>query len=826
MQHDRHARHTLLRIALALAATCSLVWTTSWAQPAAEPPSDLAENEIWFGAYSEPVDLQVLIDFISKELEINILVSDTGLQGQQIIFRAPMRVQREQLLVLLELFLEQKGYTLTKDAEEGWYIVRPGGDLPINLNDDAMATTQVFVTPLARPTAIKQAIDTTIGATAAGQARMAPIDELGVIISTAPPRVNRAIEQVIELILSGAKGQTLHRFDLIHIAAGEARDRILELIGQATTSRTTRGGQAGGGAAPGGSLHNLGERLLADRQGNSLIFRGVQTEADEVRELTNMVDAPSRLIIRRYAATPYVAQLGERLGLGPVVQGAGGGSRRSGAASAAAGGELVGSGFLMDTGDELAFTYFGTPEQHRRVDELVEEFAPQTRDQRIIVEFYKLKHTDAIEVADLLSSLLDIDQPQVAESPFLPQSLDVTPRGLSRIDTLPAQPQPADIAPPPTGGAEDFTGITPTEGIAIIADESNNRLIIRAPARQQAEFAQIISKLDERKPQVYIEVQIISVSDSNDFSFDIDIALNADSDTMFQGLSQLAEASFVNGLTSAIVDTDNVDAIIQTMISDGSGRVISRPRVLVNDNEDAEVTNTREEPFATTTQTAGAPSQTGLGGTLSAGTTFTVRPHIGDYGFLVLEFSVDLSSFGERPNPDLPPVRLADRVTSTVTIPSDSTVVVGGLSFSSYNETVSKVPILGDIPIIGLAFQNISQEESRSRIYVFITPRVLRDPAFADLRLITEGPMDETGADPDTPRLVPAAMPISGAISYDDLNEEEEDNAANFDDQADMDLEQYDENLSAPAQEKQDETEGSLEEAEDMSYVPDFDGGL
>ena len=75
-----------------------------------------------------------------------------------------------------------------------------------------------------------------------------------------------------------------------------------------------------------------------------------------------------------------------------------------------------------------------------------------------------------------------------------------------------------------------------------------------------------------------------------------------------------------------------------------------------------------------------------------------------------------------------------------MTIPTDSTIVVGGITVENAQETIAKIPLLGDIPLIGLLFSDTNTSSSNSILYIFITPRIMTDPNFADLKLLTEGP--------------------------------------------------------------------------------------
>lgn len=749
-------------------------------------PED-ADDVVEFSQFSEPVDLQVLVDFVSKELQRNIMVTDTGLAGQQVVFRAPMSVRKRDLLDLLQIFLQQSGYSLTQD-ENGWLIIRPAGEIPVDLKPGQLATTQVFPTPLIRPSSVRAPLDSLLPADQGQSRKIAYVDELGVIISTATPRTNRSIEQLIRLIVEGREQQELERFDLTHIAATEAQERILALTGQPGGQSQQRGGEGGAQANVSG-LSNVADRLVVDRQGNSLIFRGDRYEINRVSELIQLVDKPSRLIIRQYAAGPMartIANYGARMGLGPV-DATGGGGQATGRPGAAGGsGQTTGgSGFVIENEEAGVFSYYGTSSQHEQVEMLIEEYADRARAERIVVEFYKLQNANALDIADLLAELMDLEGSgrREADSPFLPDPLE-SQRGITRVEEITGQDrQAARRDDPIDGGAEgqDEEGatLTPAEGIAIIPYEAQNQLMIRAPTRQQAEFARIIEQLDRRRPQVLIDVQIVSISKSESFFLTIETALDAigpNSNPIFSNFGfrgspfQTTIPETATGLTAAVIRSEYIPFILNTLATEGNGRIISNPTLLVNDNEPASVASTRDEPFSQTSQVTGAPSTTAFGGNASAGTTVNVTPQISDGGFLVLEFSIELSSFDARSNPDLPPPQNSNNFESVVTIPSDSTVVIGGFQQRSIQTSVQKIPLLGDIPLLGLLFQESTEDESSSTIYVFITPRVLNDPTFADLRLLSEGPMAELDLDPLTPRLDPVSIPLFGRmdISPDD----------------------------------------------------------
>jgi len=737
-----------LALALALAAGVPVA-----AQPGELEPQPDAEL-ITFEQFTGPIRLDALLDWISRTLEINFVLEDPGLANAQVEFRAPMSIDREDLLPMFESILAMYGYAVTQ-TPQGVYVVTQGARLPVQFEGE-LPSTRIFATPLIKPSALQTAITTALSQEQSASARLAAIDDLGILISTAPGPINRTIESIIQSILTRREGWTFHQIDVTYVAAAQARQRLLELAGQIAAQTPGQQGQPGAAGRTPGALVDIGERLILDHVSNALIFRGDPQEAVRIAELIDMIDEPSRLIVRRYSAgamAGQIARMGARLGLGSVRASGSGGEREE---------SVVGSGFELPDQDASFFTYYGTPEQHARVRELVSEFADQARLEAMVVEFYKLEHADAEEAAELLRELLELEAPEdFADSPFLPPSLEQ--RGITRTPEITGAEQDVLIAE----GDGASQSLTPVEGIQILPDISNNQIVVRAPARQQAEIESVIQRIDKRRPQVYLEAQIVTVNASESFSLSIDTSLtDPDSDfptfTNFGLIQDPRDTTItpLQGLTTAVINSDYVPIIINALETDGDARILSTPTLLVNDNEEGSLSSTTNEPFAQTTQTVGTPTQTSLGGTISAGTVLSVTPQISAGGFLSLEFEIELSSFLNRENPDLPPPTRSDVISSVVTIPSGSTVVIGGLTFESEDFSVNKVPLLGDIPLLGVLFQDQSDRSSLRTLYVFITPRILRDENFTDLRLLTEGPLEKAKLDGLVPPLEPAVIPI------------------------------------------------------------------
>jgi type II secretory pathway component GspD/PulD (secretin) len=150
------------------------------------------------------------------------------------------------------------------------------------------------------------------------------------------------------------------------------------------------------------------------------------------------------------------------------------------------------------------------------------------------------------------------------------------------------------------------------------------------------------------------------------------------------------------------------------------------PKLLVGNNQQASINSVVQQPFASV-NASNTVSTTSFGGTSDAGTVVTIKPQIAEGDHMNLDYSVSLSSFvGAASDPTLPPPRQENQVQSVATIPDGHTVVVGGIEVESESKSVSQVPLLGSIPVVGEAFKSRAKSSTRSRFFVFIRANILR----------------------------------------------------------------------------------------------------
>ncbi len=753
-------------------------------QPAAAVPAEqrntrAAANEetVSFGIFAEPIELTTLIDFVGNSLGINIVVkgSPTG----EVMFNAPVEVPKSKLIDLLDAMLDQYGFTITFDPAAQFYVVQPSGELKPVFGDE-LATTKIIETPNIKPSLMVPPLLATLGGSSGAggggnqgaSSAIQAVDELGVLIINARSRDIARIEQMVERLIQIDRDQQYIRFELDHLAAPIALNRVVGLAGGGSAGNNAAINFAGGnnrnnqnnnqGAVVSiggttGSYTNLDSRITIDPQGNALIFKGTENEIARVRELLAVIDVPNTLEPRNYFAgssATQIADIAKRRGLGEVIQieeatnqftGFGNFNNQNNQFNPNANDSGQGGPVMVVDPTRGNIIYYGTPEQQAQLGALLEEL--KTEDERVVIREYQLNHTDASLISDLLTAIIT-GESQTGESDLLPGGSN---RGTTRVFNQFGFPMDGE------------TGSFDPDKITVIADEFNNQVVIKAPIKQQADLEMLIGRLDRQRAQVYIEALIVSVADNEDFTlaFESQITRGEFSYGTNFGLSNRdnfldpkSVASSLSGITASVIRSDYVPIIVNATQTNTDVRILSSPQLLVNDNEESSIVSIEEQPYAEVSQgTNGGQNVTGFGGTVEAGTTLTVTPSISKAGFIRLEYYVELSNFIGLGGDNLPPPTNRRTVEGSATVPSNATIVIGGITVEDVRDTVIKVPFIGDIPLVGELFKRTNKVNNRSKLYVFLTPRIMADPNFNDLKLFSKGPQSEMKIDDDLPDL-------------------------------------------------------------------------
>ncbi|MGQ0626811.1 MAG: hypothetical protein ACT4PL_01775, partial [Phycisphaerales bacterium] len=397
----------------------------------------LEGNAYRFSRFAEPVELNLIVELIIQESKIEVVTTDAALTAmkKKVDFGSPLTIPKEKLLSFLSTIVESQGAALSRDPI-GYYTITMASEAKGLLGTDEFSTTRIIPTRGLRPTALSSLINTALlggtpiqGAPAipganqggGGGGRISFLDDLGLILMNDTPRRIDTVESLVEKLIEEQGKQAISHFDILHISAAVAKQRLLELLG----SRSGRPGAntveaqqqaalaaATGNPSAGGSLSNIADRLTPDPQSNSLVFRGRDDEKEFISKLLLEIDRPSQLKGKWYplgSASAQLAQMGRRQQLGEIVsfegttgnQQGGRGNLANASPSFVAGQigqqlsqqgqESGGPMFVLDP-EGRGFMYFGTPEQQLAVEEIARQFSELLKNEEIVLEFYKLRH--------------------------------------------------------------------------------------------------------------------------------------------------------------------------------------------------------------------------------------------------------------------------------------------------------------------------------------------------------------------------------------------------------------------------------------------------
>lgn len=390
---------------------------------------------------------------------------------------------------------------------------------------------------------------------------------------------------------------------------------------------------------------------------------------------------------------------------------------------------------LVERTNTLLLT--GPPSSHRIMISIMEEIDNPATFEAGTIRIYKLKNADVEEVFETISEIFLDDN---ADSENAPDAK------LIKGDN------------PDISDGSDSQQIVETERfvtrvqVRLSKNVAKNSIVIKASPSQHRQIEMLIKELDTRNKQVLIKAMIVEITITDDLNLGVELSHVADEFLAFSsyGLSTnlipttgTRDITVSPGGTSAILSPDKVSAIIQALKKDTNTRVTSAPEILVNDNAVGYINSVAEAPYTRTDQ-GQTSTTTSFGGFVEAGTQFALTPHISEGDHLRLEYEITLNSFTAKPSlPSIPPPRSTTSIQSEATIPQGHTIVVGGLQSAGESESVNKVPLLGDIPLIGGLFKSTSIEKQNKTTYLFITPYIMESDDFSDLKEVSEQAIEE-----------------------------------------------------------------------------------
>lgn len=309
------------------------------------------------------------------------------------------------------------------------------------------------------------------------------------------------------------------------------------------------------------------------------------------------------------------------------------------------------------------------------------------------------------------------------------------------------------------GGQGAAAGTGGRTDISIEAHEATNALVITASPNVQRSLLSVIRQLDIRRAQVLVEAAIAEISDSQGRSFGVEaVGLDPSGDSPafsslfgtlpgavrdLLGISNSGEAFFNpaglgSGVTVALGDLSHrykFGILLRALASSTQANLLSTPSLLTLDNHEAEIRVARNVPFVTGQYTNQGQNITNPFQTITredVGLILKIKPQINEGNSVMLEISQEVSSLESATTVQASDLITNKRsITTSVLVEDGQLVALGGLIDETVKQSEQKVPLLGDIPLLGNLFKARTSSKEQRNLMLFLQPTILRDEATA-----------------------------------------------------------------------------------------------
>lgn len=444
--------------------------------------------------------------------------------------------------------------------------------------------------------------------------------------------------------------------------------------------------------------------------GNLLLVVDSASNLQKVADILFLIDTPQR---REGAELVYLKH-GSAEGVVKVLQEwlAGRGPRQPSAVAPSSGG----SGSLQVLADNRlnAILLFGPEKDKQDVRSLISQLDVPPPSASSKVQVYYLEHTDAAEMAKVLEGVV---KGFAAPSSAVP--------GAGVFPTMPGD----------------------TGRITITPDKTSNSLVILASPADYSSLLQVIQKLDRRSRQVFVQVLIAEISPEKSSSLGVQagaVAVGAlgrflqgggiyDPFNTFGQLLGASSGGTVNPISQLVTDKLKNSgkpvtgaAILQALETEGVLNILSTPNLLTTDNKEAEINVGENVPFRASS------TQSTFGTTESVerkdiGINLRIKPQVSEGDYIRMDIYQEISAVKNDKGQAVDLVTTKRSAKTSVVVKDQETIVIGGLIQDTEDNSIQKVPLLGDIPGLGWLFKTSTKTRKKTNLMILLTPKIVRD---------------------------------------------------------------------------------------------------
>ena len=460
--------------------------------------------------------------------------------------------------------------------------------------------------------------------------------------------------------------------------------------------------------------------VVAYPNNNTLVVTDYASNLKRIEQIVNAIDQPGKdepvIIPVKRASAVELAQTINRLLLD------------SGAGAAGAAGATDSSQrfvLLADARTNSLLVRTENQEKLERVRELVKKLDIKTGKLGNMHVVY-LKNAEAVKLAQTLRAVISGDTSAASAA--------------TGAAATPGSPAVASAGPSVGAGA--------VGGGMIQADASTNALIITAPGNIYNNIRAVIDMLDVRRAQVFVEALIAEVSADKAAEFGIQWqgagrveggGTQVGGGTNFGGagtniidvgksFGSATGPAVGTGLNIGVVRDSNLGALARALQTDSKANILSTPNLTMLDNEEAKIIIGKNVPFITGSQmgTTANPNPFQTIERKDVGLILKIKPQISEGGTVKMVIFQEVSSVDDKATNAAGLITFKRSLDTTVLVDDGQTLVLGGLIEDKVSMGESKVPLLGDIPLIGWLFRYETRTSNKTNLMIFIRPSILR----------------------------------------------------------------------------------------------------
>jgi general secretion pathway protein D len=694
----------------------------------------------------EKLEIVALIDLVGKYLNLNYLYDETKVTGS-VTIKVQGKLRVRELYDLLESVLKFRGFIMSRKGKlvtivPAAEVLEQDPTFAAGIKPGDVVVTKIFHLQYITTAAAKNLLN----GMRLGTNTM-EIPESGTLVITEYAFRMQRIEDLLAIVdVSGPPKE--FKLRILNYTLAEALvPKIQALAEQLGTVNITVGtttpspmpaptprGRPRQPAQPQQAATTESAKKTAvyidfDKRTNRILMIGLANEIAAVEQIIDSLDVPLQdlRIVREYEIQYVdVDKIVEAMKEFGIVESAGTPSAPTARPAVAAPAPQPAAAIIsldqpqvvkLETTNSLLVN--ATPEQHIQISRIISYIDREPVEAAIPYRIYRLENQEPEALAEVLNNL--IEKTVKDKEGKIQQTIKYT-----------------------------------EENIAIVPDKNTFSLIVYASKKNQEWIGNLIKSLDRRRPQVLIEVSLVDITRDDEFNYDLNIVANAKnlvtgnlavagsqlittaSGSNLEGGFNLTDTTGTNlGAVKGFYSNDRIQALLTLIDKKSYGRVLAKPKVLVNDNEQGDIVTTERTYVSsqtqsypgTTTGTTPIPVTTQTWAPYEAKIELKITPQISEGDLLRLEIMMtreDFENLAAAKKAGSPPDYATSNVNTTVTVPDGSTIILGGLTKLNQTKAGNKVPLLGDIPVAGALFRSTAKSDTGSKLYIFVKANILR----------------------------------------------------------------------------------------------------